>query len=162
MSRVLAACCALLLAGPVRADVYRCEIDGRKIYRDRPCAAGDQPHALPKLGVMPSAGEADLVADYDARQARQQAIHEKNDAAWLDRHAKRRATESRMNAAAADRRVVKDMSADQVRRALGSPDEVTRKDGVERWTYVEGKKRRTVVLKDGKVAGSGPGATKSK
>lgn len=158
MPRSLATWCALLLlAGSAQAGVYRCEVEGRKVYLDRPCKAGDQPHELPKIGVMPSVGEADLSGDHDAREARLKAVHEKNDAEWLKQHAKRRSTESQMNAAAADRRVVKDMSADQVRRSLGSPDEVKRKDGVERWTYEDGKKRRTVVLKDGKVTGTGAG-----
>ena len=147
----------LLLALPAHAAVYRCEVEGRKLYLDRPCEAGGRPHALPALGVMPAGGEVDLAMEHDARRDRQRAARDQDDAAWLKAHRARKAVESRMNAAISEHRVLKDMSADQVRRALGSPDEVKRNNGVERWTYVEGKKRRTVVLEDGKVSSAGAG-----
>lgn len=133
------------------AAVYRCEVDGAAVYTDRPCAADAQPHAMAPIGTVPAAAAADLVADHDRRRARQFDARERADAAWLEAHARRRENEARIDAAVAERRVVKGMSADQVRGALGSPDAVAREDGRERWTYGRGKQRRTVVLEHGKV-----------
>jgi hypothetical protein len=154
MRRLLLLCvlCAIFAA---EAAVYRCEVDRRPVYTDRPCAAGSAPHDLPVISVLPSPGEADLVADHDARRERHLKAKTQEDAKWLKDHRKRKVTDERMSAAAVDHKVLKDMSADQVRRALGSPDEVKRKDGVERWTYVDGKQRRTVVLKNGRVSSAG-------
>lgn len=147
--------CLLSAISTTQAAVYRCEVDQRPVYTDRPCAAGTAPHDLPVISVLPSPGEADLVADHEARRERHLKSKAQDDTRWLKDHRKRKATDERMSAAAVDHKVLKDMNADQVRRALGSPDEVKRKDGVERWTYVDGKQRRIVVLKNGRVSSVG-------
>lgn len=154
---LLSSLCSLCLVSmaAAQAAIYRCEAGGARVYTDHPCAAGAVPQALPAIGVMPAGPQADLAGAHDTRRERHQKARAKDDAQWLKDHQKRRATEASMSAAARDHRVVKDMDADQVRRALGAPDEVSRKDGVERWIYVEGRKRRTVVLKDGRVSGAG-------
>ncbi len=144
--------CAIFTA---ESAVYRCEIGQRKIYTDRPCVAGAAPHDLPVISVVPSPGEADLAGDHEARRQRQLESKQEGDAKWLKTHRQKKTTDERMSAAARDHKVVKDMNADQVRRALGSPDEVKRKNGVERWTYVDGKQRRTVVLEEGRVSSAG-------
>lgn len=153
--RCLLVLCVLAAIPAAEAAVYRCEVEQKPVYTDRPCAAGTAPHELPVISVLPSPGEADLVADHDARRERHLKSKTGDDAKWLKDHRKRKATDERLSAAAADHKVLKDMSADQVRRALGSPDEVKRKDGVERWTYVDGKQRRTVVLQNGRVSSTG-------
>lgn len=127
----------LLPALSAQAEVYRCLVEGRPMYTDRPCAAGAVPHALPDISALPSPGASDLAREHDARRERELETRRQNDAAWLDDHA--------------ERKVLKDMSADEVRRALGSPDEVERSGSREQWAYGAGKQRRTVVFEAGKV-----------
>lgn len=136
------------------AAVFRCMVEGRRLYTDRPCRAGDAPHALPWLGLAPAGGQADLAAEHDQRRERMRDSHRRQDAAWLEANAERKAHERRMQGAISQKRAAPGMSADQVRRALGRPDAVERdRQGGERWTYRDGKKKRTVQLKDGKVVG---------
>lgn len=147
----------IMLTAPVwvaEAAVYRCMVDGKPTYTDQPCGAGARPHAMPGISTVPSVGESDLAKDFDARRERESEAKEKDDKAWLEDHAERKETEARMNAAIAERKVLKDMSPDQVRRALGSPDEVERKGSSEEWIYGTGKQRRTVQFEGGKVVRS--------
>lgn len=141
----------LLVTLPVEAAVYRCEVGGKPVYTDRPCAAGVAPHAMPQISTVPAAGESDLAQEHDARKDRGRKARDKDDAAWLKSHAEAKDREARMNAAIADKKALKDMNPDEVRRALGSPDEVERRSGVEEWVYIDGKSRQTVVIENGRV-----------
>lgn len=149
--RTLLLLVSLLAAPAANAAVYRCMVDGQPVYTDQPCGKGATPHAMPAISTVPSPGQSDLAKDHDARREREAEAKEKGDAAWLTSHAERKETEARMNAAIAERKVLKDMSTDQVRRALGSPDEVERKHGREEWVYGTGKQRRTVRFEAGRV-----------
>lgn len=136
------------------AAVFRCSVDGQTLYTDRPCRAGDVPHDLPWLGRIPAGEQADLVGDHDARRQRLRESREHDDAAWLEAHAARQAHDRKMERAVREKRTAPGMSTDQVRRALGRPDAIKRDPGgVERWTYREGRKQRTVRFKGGKVVG---------
>lgn len=150
MLRGIATLC-LLAALPAAAAVYRCEVGGRPVYTDRPCAAGEAPHALPQISTLPAAGEADLAKEHDARVERGRKAREKDDAAWLKSYEAAKNRDARMDAVIADGKVLKDMNADQVRRALGSPDEVERRAGGEEWVYRDGRSRQTVVIENGQV-----------
>jgi hypothetical protein len=150
-----------LAATDAVAAVFRCTQDGRALYTDRPCRAGDAPHALPRLGTMPAAPQADLADEHDGRRDRNRETRQRDDAAFLEAHAERKAHERSMERAIGEKRTAPGMSADQVRRALGRPDAVKRDHrGGERWTYREGRKSRTVRLKDGKVVGGAPKSAK--
>lgn len=134
--------------------VFRCAVEGRTLYTDKPCRAGDSPHALPWLGVVPAGEQADLATDHDTRRERVRDARQRDDAEWLEAHASRQATDRRMESAIREKRTAPGMSADQVRRALGRPDAVKReRNGEERWTYRDGRKRQTVRLRQGKVVG---------
>lgn len=146
---------ALGLAMQADGAVYRCEIDGRMTYTDRPCATGAQPHVLPELSTVPSESALDLSRQHDERVERERESRASDDAAWLESHARRKEQEARMESAIAARQVIKGMRADQVRRALGSPDEVERSAGSERWIYGSGRQKRMVDLEDGVVVGTG-------
>lgn len=158
--RILLALCAVCLTFAAHAAVYRCDVAGKKVYTDHPCVAGAKPHELPAIGVMPAGEQADLAREHDARLQRRLGSKRKEDAVWLKTHEKRRAVDARMTAAVVGHKVLKGMSAGQVRRALGAPDEVHRKDGVEKWVYLNGKQRRTVVLENGEVSNAGGAKTK--
>lgn len=158
--RVLAsgACVLWIVSGAfehaAEAAVFRCAVEGRTLYTDRPCRAGDAPYALPWLGTVPAGAQADLASEHDARRERMRDARQRDDAAWLDAHSERRAHDRRMERAIREERPAPGMSADQVRRALGRPDAIKRDHkGGERWTYRDGKKQRTVRLQDGKVVG---------
>lgn len=150
MRRCLALCW-VLLALQADAAVYRCEVNGRRVYTDQPCAPNAAPHELPGVLSVPAGEEADLAGDYDARTERERASRKKEDAAWLKSHEAARAENARMDAAIAERKVLKGMSADQVRRALGRPDEVERGAGTEQWTYGSGKTRQVVNFENDRV-----------
>lgn len=139
--------CAWTVAG---AEVYRCEVKGSPVYTDKPCRAGAVPRALPPLGTIPPAETAKLPPRHALTGAARSA-REKSDAAWLKQHEARRAQEARMSPAIAEGRVLKDMTPDQVRRALGGPDEVTRRAGSEEWIYGSGKSRQVVLIEKGRV-----------
>ena len=136
---------------PLEAAVYRCEVAGQLVYTDKPCAAGVAPHAMPGLSTVPSGADADLAKQYDQRRQQDLTDKRKDDAEWLKAYEMRRAEDERMGAAAAEGRVLKDMSADQVRRALGGPDEVARSADGEEWIYGSGKTRQAIVFKQGRV-----------
>lgn len=150
MTRILVLICAVL-AGVAEAAVYRCEVQGRTVYTDHPCAAGAAPHALPELSRVPSETASDLAEQFDERREQDLKDKRKSDAEWLKAHESRRAIEARMREAAREGQVLKDMTPDQVRRALGGPDEVERGADGEQWVYGNGKSRRTVVFKQGRV-----------
>lgn len=147
----IALLCLLLSVPPVEAAVYRCEVAGKRVYTDQPCAAGVAPHQMPQISTVPAAADADLSKEHDARIERGRAARDKEDAAWLKEHGEAKEHEARMNAAIAERRALKDMTPDQLRRALGSPDEVERKSGSETWVYGSGKSKQTVLIENGRV-----------
>ncbi|MGH8517208.1 MAG: DUF4124 domain-containing protein [Panacagrimonas sp.] len=150
-----------LVATDAVAAVFRCTQDGHAHYSDRPCRAGDAPRALPRLGVAPAGPQADLASENDLRRERNRDARQRDDAAWLEAHAERKANERRMESAIRAKRTAPGMSADQVRRALGRPDSTKRdRKGGERWTYRDGKKKKTVRLKDGRVVGADPKAAR--
>lgn len=141
----------LLVVVPAEAVVYRCEVDGKPVYTDKPCAAGVAPHPMPQISTVPAAGDSDLAKEHDARIERSRKARDQEDAVWLKSHEARKAEEARMNAAIVERKVLKEMTPDQVRRALGSPDQVERGSGAEEWVYGSGKTKRTVLIENGRV-----------
>lgn len=140
-----------LVVLPVEAAVYRCEIDSKLVFTDQPCAAGAAAHQMPLITTVPAAGDADLAKEHDARIERGRVARDKEDAAWLKEHEESKAQEARMDAAIAEKKALKDMTPDQVRRALGSPDEVERKAGSEEWVYGSGKAKQAVLIENGRV-----------
>lgn len=57
---VALALAVVLLPGPVRADVYRCERDGRVVYGDRPCNAGERQSNVAIIDDAPSAADRSI------------------------------------------------------------------------------------------------------
>lgn len=151
----------MLLSLPADAAVYRCVVEGRPVYTDQPCGAQAAPYKLPGIHSLPAGEEADLSRDHDERLDRERASHKKEDAAWLKEHESAKAEEERMRAAIAEHKVLKGMSSDQVRRALGGPDEVERGAGTEQWTYGSGKTRKVISFENDRVK-TAPAAGKRK
>ena len=149
----------VLAAGPQprSQSVYKCQEKGAITYTDRPCAAGAEAATLPDLIVTapPARAQLELARAHDARIARESSDRVRGDAEWLKQHGQRRDREARVRKAILGHEVIRNMTPDEVRQALGEPDHVDTGDSYgtakETWTYLDGGSRRTVNFKDGKV-----------
>jgi Domain of unknown function (DUF4124) len=148
----------LLLSSPAGAKpVYKCEEKGAVTYTDRPCTPGAAATELQELIVAqpPSRSQQDLARAHDARLERARSDRDRDDAAWLKQHGERKDREQRVRQAILAHKVIKGMTLDEVRQALGEPDAVDRGDSYgtakETWTYAGDGQRRTVNFKDGQV-----------
>jgi hypothetical protein len=148
---------AMLTVAAGAEPVYKCEEKGVITYTDQPCAAGARQQPLPPLVVVQPPGrlERERARDRDAQLARDRAERDRSDAEWLKRHHERRDREARVRKAIIEHRVIKSMTRDEVKQALGEPDRVAGGDSYgsakETWTYVDESGRRTVNFKDGEV-----------
>ncbi len=149
-----------LLLRPLSAGakpVYKCEEKGVITYTDRPCTPGATAAELPGLIVAPppTRSQQDLARDHDARMARARADRDRDDAAWLKQHGERKDRAARVRKAILEHRVIKSMTFDEVKQALGDPDEVQGGDSFgtakTTWVYRKDGGRRTVNFKDGEV-----------
>lgn len=151
---------ALLVASGASAGtppVYKCEEKGAITYTDQPCSAAARPHELPLATTIqpPGAAERERAREHDARIARERAERDRADGAWLEQHRNRRDRETRVRQAILEHRVIRSMTRDEVRQALGEPDRIDSGDSYgtakETWTYQLDGERRTVNFKDGEV-----------
>ncbi|MGH8441551.1 MAG: DUF4124 domain-containing protein [Nevskiaceae bacterium] len=148
----------MLLSGPAGAKpVYKCQEKGVITYTDRPCAPDAAAAELPDLIVTtpPARSQQDLARAHDARLQRARAEREHDDAEWLKQHANREDREARVRRAILEHRVIHGMTFDEVKQALGEPQEVQGGDSFgtakTTWVYAGGGRRRTVNFKDGQV-----------
>ena len=146
----------LLLSYPAGArPVYKCEEGGKIVYTDQPCSPDARAATMPGLIVTapPSASQRDLAHAWDERIARERAERDRGDAEWLKRHGERKDRDARVRRAMIEHKVVKGMTFDEVRQALGEPDRIASGDsygtGKDSWTYE--RLGRTVNFKDGAV-----------
>lgn len=156
--KVLPAVCLLFAAVSAQAQsVYKCEEDGRVTYTDRPCSPTAQAHPLPGLIVTapPTASEKALARAHDERAKRELAERDRADAEWLKRHGEQRDRDERVRNAIIEHRVIKGMTFDEVRQALGDPDQKGGGDSFgsakDTWTWRDGDGTRVVNFKDGEV-----------
>lgn len=165
LARGLAAV-ALAITFPAGAEIYRCELNGKLTFTDRPCAVGAEPLELKKPIEMETApGEAQLARDYDRRLAREVRGRGQGTAERADAYAARKAKAERIRAARLKGRVAQGMTPQDVRYVLGEPQTVTQSEsqGVSRetWTYKEaGGTTQTVQFKNGEVSSSKTGRKK--
>ena len=145
----------MALPGPAGAKpVYKCEEGGNVTFTDQPCSPDATAAILPGLIVTapPSQSQRDLARSWDERKARATAERDRADADWLKQHHGRRDREQRVRKAMIEHRVVKGMTFDEVKQALGEPHGRSGGDSYgtdkETWTYADG---RTVNFKDGAV-----------
>lgn len=147
----------LLAATAGSQAIYKCQEKGSITYTDRPCSPAADAAELPALIVAapPARAQQDLARAWDARVAREGAERDRADGEWLKQHGQRRDREARVRKAILGHQVIRNMTPDEVRQALGEPDHVDAGDSYgtakETWTYLDGGARRTVNFKDGKV-----------
>ena len=147
-----------LQASGAQAEVYRCEQDGLRVYSDRPCGADAEAIPLAPIGRMPAQTASPLEGAYEARRARQQALRRRANQAWLDAHQQRRAREAAVRQAQFEKRVIAGMSEDEVRRAIGSPDEVRRSGASRIWLYTGRGRERRLRFEAGRLVRPGTSA----
>jgi hypothetical protein len=137
--------------------VYKCEEGGTITYTDRPCSPSAAPHELPMAIVAqpPSATERALAREHDARIARDLEARDRADDQWLGHHAERQNRAEKVRKAIIARRVIRGMTVDEVRQALGDPEQVSGGESFgtdkQTWTYKLGGETRVVNFKDGEV-----------
>lgn len=148
---------ALMLSVSGAKPVYKCEEKGVITYTDRPCSSGAAAAELPDLIVTtpPARSEQDLARAHQQRLERARAERDRDDAQWLKEHRNREDRDARVRKAILEHRVVKGMTFDEVKQALGEPDEVQGGDSYgtakTAWFYAADGRRRTVNFKDGQV-----------
>jgi hypothetical protein len=159
MKLQIAVCLVSVLAGvPAQAQtVYKCEEGGKITYTDQPCSPSARPARLPDLIVAapPTRSQQELARAHEARIARDRSARDRADAEWLKQHGNMRDREQRVRKAILEHRVIKGMTAAEVRRSLGEPDQVASGDSFgtakESWTYTIDGQTRTVNFKSGEV-----------
>ncbi len=144
---------ALTIGGWVSADaasaeIYRCERDSVPVFTDIPCAPGAEPLVTRNPTTVQASHNADLARRYDERLERERRERDRADAQWLGAHDLAQAEDQRLHRALIEGRVIKGMSPAQVRQVWGEPAQIQSSEAGERWTWRDGKKRRTVSFKD--------------
>jgi hypothetical protein len=164
MNARIAAGLLALLAGPLSATgpvIYKCLEGASVTYTDRPCHPQARAAELPPLVVTapPGRAERELARAHQDRIARDAAERDRRDADWVKQHNGRRDREERVRRAIVEQRVIKGMTMDEVRRALGEPDQVATGESYgtakETWTYTRHGETRTVNFKNAEVISSG-------
>lgn len=150
----------MLASGLARAEVYRCERDGKTVYTDRACHADAQPETVRAPNtVTATPGERKLARDFDRRVERDRKARDKADRVWMRQHSAAEADAARIRGAVDERRVVRGMTHDQVRMLLGTPAQtvssVARDADIERWTYRGDGGERVVTFRNGLVSSAG-------
>lgn len=158
IGRMLLAVLAAAALQPAQAEVYRCVVGGVTQFSDRPCQAGDAPLSVPPANVVPAdRAAAPLAEQHDRRVQASRKARAEEDAAWRQDYEARTAEAERLRAARGRGEVVRGMSANDVRRLLGTPAKIDSdrdaKGLRERWSYADtGAGRVTVTLRDGVVS----------
>lgn len=162
-------CLCVFLAVPAAAQpVYKCEENGKITYTDQPCAPGARRAVLPDVIVMqpPSRAERDLARAHEARIARERGERDRADAEWVREHDRRTDRDARVRKAIIEHRVIKGMTMEEVRQALGEPERVAGGESFgsakETWSYVADGRTRTVNFKNREVISTAVGRKKRK
>jgi hypothetical protein len=155
---MLFAVLASVLSGPAGAKpVYKCEENGKITYTDQPCSPDARTATMPGLIVVepPPSSQRDLARAWDQRIARERTERDRADGEWLKQHANRKDREQRVRKAILAHKVIKSMTFDEVKQALGEPDHVDSGDSYgtdkQTWIYLADGDRRTVNFKNGEV-----------
>lgn len=157
--RILSAVMLAVLALAAHAGpIYKCEDKGAVTFTDQPCASGVAPYRAPGpvLSAPPTASERDLAAQYDARIERDRLGRDRADAKWLKDQRGLKDRAERVRKAIIEHRVIRGMTAAEVKQSLGEPDRVRKSEShgsrKETWTYAANGATRTVNFKNGEVS----------
>lgn len=139
---------ALVCLAPLaEAAVYRCTAGGKTVFQDLPCYDGQAPAALRPLQVLPPVKKND--GRFDKSLETSKKAREREDAAFQQAEAAKKAQAERIRSARLTGRLVVGMSANDVQFVWGTPSQ----QSDTRWVYQNGAQVRTVNFKDGVVSG---------
>lgn len=139
----------------VQAAVYHCVQDGRQVYTDTPCTPDSQPASLPSLNrADPATDAGGLASQFDRQQNQTHRQRDRDDAAWLKTYQAEKARQAAVRKGLVDGRVVVGMTPEDVKHVLGAPtDALGSAAAPRRWSYRNGRARKTVTFKNGRVSG---------
>ena len=140
---------SLSVWGTADAEVYRCSSGGSVVYTDRPCEAYAEPAELAPIGRVPAQDRQDLEQAFDARRARRLKSRSEHDQRWLETHQARQARADRVRQAQFNKQVIQGMNEDEVRGAIGSPDEIRRSGARQTWIYHQQKHKLALGFESG-------------
>lgn len=149
-----------MLTTPAGAQVFKCTVDGKTVFSDRPCPSGADAQAVRIFDRGPTEADA-AAADQRAQQLREQLQAEEAARDEL-RRVRGEAALERMNLTArsreavAQRRVFVGMPAADARKSWGEPTRVNRTitagSDREQWVYRRASgKTQYVYVEDGVV-----------
>jgi hypothetical protein len=146
----------LLLTTSAQAEVYRCPQGKTTVFSDTPCDDKAQPYqARNPIIIVPHEKAPDLSRQFDERIAREKKAIKAENAEWNKAYKLRKSDEARFSAARIQGKVVRGMDAEEVRRLLGEPTEISRDEDAgnphETWTYLQGREKTQVYFKAGVV-----------
>jgi len=145
---------ALLTLPVAHAAVYHCVSGGRQVYTDIPCTPESQPAQLPRINRADPATDSGGLArqfDHDAAHVHQRRDHD--NAAWLEMYRAKKARDAAIRKGLVEGRVVEGMTPAEVERVLGVPaSTLGSKTAPRRWSYRNGRARKTVAFKNGRVS----------
>jgi hypothetical protein len=133
----------LLLVLPAQAAVYKCAVDGRSVYSDKPCKAGDAPARLPAITSMQATKPSALSKQYDKDLSDSTKKRDKADAAFVKENTTEVERQKAVRTAIIEHRVIKHMKAAEVKSVLGEPDS---QEVNGRWVYRRDGKLITVTF----------------
>lgn len=153
-SPIIFAIIAIIAAGPAAAEVYKCQVDGRTVYKDQPCHEG----AAQQILVIPQATlseSAEAAPSPSPAESAPPAPHQE-EVKERPQQAEEQYSDYDLKHLAGNHKVVETMTSDLVRKAWGDPDVVHRQmnsGGVtEIWEYHPGGfEHRYVYLQNGRV-----------
>ena len=152
--------CILLVTSPIAsAEIYRCERQGLAVFTDVPCDTDAAPLQIQTPNLIEAGLAADLARQHDERLKQEHGERDQADALWLQAHEQAKSREQNTRRAIVEGRVIKGMTAAQVRQVWGEPTEVQSGDKAERWIYKDKRRRSAVSFVDERVSavsGSGP------
>ena len=148
----------MLSAGAAHAAIYKCEMDGKTVHTDRPCAAHAEPEQVRAPNSMegPSAAGRKMAKDYDRDAASDKKVRDQANAQWVKQHEAEEGNRERVRKGIVERKAVRGMTEAELRQALGNPAHVGRTDtskGItERWEYeLDNGNTQTVTVSNGEV-----------
>jgi hypothetical protein len=150
-SVILIAMWYLAAAPAAWAEVYRCTVDGKTIYTDKPCQPGAAPTTLPPITSIdrqPTSTPMTRQFDVDAR--REAASNHNANSARLDAYAAQKAHDDAVRSATIAHRVIMGMTVSEVRQSIGEPTRIDFEGTPnERWIYQNGRDCHTLSFANG-------------
>lgn len=143
----------LTIVLPANAAVYRCEVGGRVVFTDQPCAPAAPSADLPPLNtVNADTVDHEAARRYDQRETAKAHAYARANDAWLEDYEARQERRKAVRKALVEGRVVRGMTPAEVQHAWGLPTRRNDSDHArQRWVYVNGRARQIVEFADGVV-----------